>query len=50
VADPKQRTGHVESNTEIFTWDGEYHEVTTQVIEGPLSNGTVENSDAANPY
>ncbi|RLD53501.1 MAG: hypothetical protein DRJ05_16350 [Bacteroidetes bacterium] len=50
VADPKQRTGHVESNTEIFPWDGEYHEVTTQVIEGPLSNGTVENSDAANPY
>ncbi len=50
LADTNQRDARVETNTEAFSWDAHYHEVTTKIINGPLTLSTSENSDDANEY
>ena len=45
-----EETIHTEIKTEEFPWDGQYHEVTTQIINGPLTNKKTVDSDQARNY
>jgi hypothetical protein len=45
-----EETIHTEIKTEEFPWDGQYHEVTTQIISGPLTNGNTDDTNNNNYY
>ncbi len=50
VTDTTQETIHTEIKTEEIAWNGLYHEVTTQIINGPLTYSTSEDTVNATYY
>ncbi|NOX46825.1 MAG: hypothetical protein GXO89_07590 [Chlorobi bacterium] len=50
ITDTTQETIHTEIKTEEFPWDGLYHEVTTQIISGPLISSYTDNTNNNNYY
>ena len=45
-----EETIHTEIKTKEFPWNGQYHEVTTQIISGPLTYSTSEDTVNATYY
>ncbi len=50
ITDTTQETIHTETETEEFPWDGLYHEVTAQIINGPISNSQPNDTNSTNYY
>lgn len=50
VSDPSQQSVHTETNTEEFAWNGKYHEVTTQIINGLITDSAKTDTDDARWY
>ena len=50
INDTTQETIHTEIKTKEFPWNGQYHEVTTQIISGPVTNSTTDSSNNAQVY
>ena len=50
IVDITHQSVHKETKTEIFPWNGQYHEVNTQVINGQAINGVTKDSDSAGVF
>jgi hypothetical protein len=50
IVDVSQQSVHKETKTDIFQWNGQYHEVNTQVINGQAINGETEGTIGARTY